>query len=98
MPRTGLSKKEIIEKAAQLANERGLSYLTVTTLSEYLGIKKPSLYNHMKTMDGVIKCIMIYGWTRVSEEIVKKVEVPDANESLWGYARELYHFALENRK
>ena len=44
MPRTGLSKEEIIEKAAALANEKGLSYLTVTTLSEYLGIRKPSLY------------------------------------------------------
>ena len=45
MPRTGLSKEEIIEKAAELANERGLSYLSVTTLADYLGIKKPSLYN-----------------------------------------------------
>ncbi|MBE5845853.1 MAG: TetR family transcriptional regulator [Butyrivibrio sp.] len=54
MPRTGLSKEEIVEKAAELANEKGLSYLSVTTLSEYLGIRKPSLYNHMKTR-GVIK-------------------------------------------
>ena len=30
MPRTGLSKEEIIQKAAQLANEKGLSYVTVT--------------------------------------------------------------------
>ena len=40
MPRTGLSKEEIVEKAAELANEKGLSYLSVTTLSEYLGIRK----------------------------------------------------------
>ena len=32
MPRTGLSKEEIVEKAAELANEKGLSYLSVTTL------------------------------------------------------------------
>ena len=55
MPRTGLPKEEIIQKAAQLANEKGLSYVTVTTLSNYLGIKKPSLYNHMKTIDDVVK-------------------------------------------
>ena len=56
MPRTGLSKEEIVEKAAELANEKGLSYLSVTTLSEYLGIKKPSLYNHMKTIEDMHLC------------------------------------------
>ena len=28
MPRTGLSKEEIIEKAAKLANEKGLLFIT----------------------------------------------------------------------
>lgn len=56
MPRTGLSKEEIIEKAAELANEKRLSYLSVTTLTDYLGIKKPSLYNHMKTIEDMHNC------------------------------------------
>lgn len=47
MPRTGLSKDDITEVAVKLANENGLSYLSITTLAEALGIKKPSLYNHM---------------------------------------------------
>lgn len=56
MPRTGLSKEEIIEKAAELVNEKRLSYLSVTTLTDYLGIKKPSLYNHMKTIEDMYNC------------------------------------------
>lgn len=96
MPRTGLSKEEIIEKAAMLANERGLAYLSVTTLSEYLGIKKPSLYNHMKTIDDVYKNIMIYGWKKVSEEIVKEICLKDAKTNLMEYGRKVYKFALDN--
>ena len=36
MPRTGLSKEEITEVAVKLANENGLSYLSITTLAEAL--------------------------------------------------------------
>ena len=59
MPRTGLSKDDITEVAVKLANEKGLSYLSITTLAEALGIKKPSLYNHMNSIDDVLRDIMI---------------------------------------
>ena len=59
MPRTGLSKEEILQKSIELANQKGLGYLSVTTLSENLGIKKPSLYYHVQTVDEMIQWIMI---------------------------------------
>ena len=96
MPRTGLTKEEIIEKAATLANENGLSYLTVTTLSEYLGIRKPSIYNHIKTIDDLHYKLMIYGWKKVSEEIVAGIDSGDPNENLKILGRAFYKFALEN--
>ena len=96
MPRTGLTKEEIIEKAAALANEKGLSYLTVTTLSEYLGIRKPSLYNHIKTIDDLYYKLMIYGWKKVSEEIAVGINSSDPNENLKTFGRSFYKFALEN--
>ena len=96
MPRTGLSKEEIIEKAAALANEKGLSYLTVTTLSEYLGIRKPSLYNHVKTMDDLHYKLMIYGWKKVSEELVAGIDSGSPKDNLIDYGRAAYRFAMEN--
>lgn len=96
MPRTGLSKEEIIEKAAELANERGLSYLSVTTLADYLGIKKPSLYNHMKTIEDMHRSLMIYGWRTVSEEVVKGIDFSDEKSNLTEYGRRFYRFAVDN--
>lgn len=96
MPRTGLSKEEIIEKAAELANEKGLQYLTVTTLSDYLGIKKPSLYNHVKTIDDVHRKLMIYGWKKVSEEVVAGIDSDDPKENIANFGRAFYKFAMEN--
>ena len=91
-----MSKEEIIQKAAQLANEKGLSYVTVTTLSNYLGIKKPSLYNHMKTIDDVVKSIMIYGWRCVSEDILVGISDENPGENLKNYAKAFYRFAIDN--
>jgi len=96
MPRTGLSKEEIVVKCAELANKKGLSYLSVTTLSDYLGIKKPSLYNHMKTIEDMHRNLMIYGWKTVSEEIVKGIDSEDEKENLLVYARKFYRFAIDN--
>ena len=96
MPRTGLSKEEIIEKAATLANEKGLSYLTVTTLSDYLGIRKPSLYNHVKTIDELHYKLMIYGWKKVSEELVVGIDSDNPKENLVNYGKAFYRFAMEN--
>lgn len=96
MPRAGLSKEEILQKAIELANEKGIDYLSVTTLSEYLGIKKPSLYYHAKTVKEVIQWIMIYGWQKVSTKIVAKAKDTDPETSMKKYARLFYKFAKAN--
>lgn len=96
MPRTGLSKEEILQKSIQLVNEKGLGHLSVTTLSEALGIKKPSLYYHVQTVDEVIQWIMIYGWQHVSTEIVAKAENENPETSIKNYSRLFYEFAKEN--
>ena len=82
MPRTGLSKEEILNKSIELANQKGINYLSVTTLSNALGIKKPSLYYHAQTVEEVIQWIMIYGWQKVSTEIVAKAENENPETSI----------------
>lgn len=96
MPRTGLSKEEILNKSIELVNLKGINNLSVTTLSEALGIKKPSLYYHAQTVEEVIQWIMIYGWQYVSTEIVAKAEVADPETSMKNYARLFYEFAKKN--
>lgn len=96
MPRIGLTREKVIEQAAALANEKGLNAVTITTLSEYLGIKKPSLYNHVKSQEDIYHGIMIYGWTQGAETIAERIDKTDANEALRAYAREFYKYAIEN--
>jgi AcrR family transcriptional regulator len=45
--RAGLERRTVVEAAVQLADERGLAGLSLTELAARLGVKTPSLYNHI---------------------------------------------------
>lgn len=96
MPRIGLSREKVIEQAAALANEKGLEYVTITTLADYLGIKKPSLYNHIKSQEDIYHGIMIYGWQNGAEKIAEIIVEEDAHEALRKYAHAFYQYAMDN--
>ena len=96
MPRIGLSREKVIEQAATLANEKGLEYVTITTLADYLGIKKPSLYNHIKSQEDIYHGIMIYGWQNGAEKIAENIVEEDAHEALRKYAYAFYQYAMDN--
>ncbi|SDQ08721.1 TetR/AcrR family transcriptional regulator [Quadrisphaera sp. DSM 44207] len=48
MPRAGLSHGAVVDAAERLADEVGLSNLTLTALAQDLGVRQPSLYKHVE--------------------------------------------------
>lgn len=96
MPRIGLTREKVIEQAAMLANEKGLAYVTITTLAAHLGIKKPSLYNHITSQEDIYQGIMIYGWKNGAEAITEHIAEEDAHEALKEYTRRFYKYAIDN--
>jgi AcrR family transcriptional regulator len=53
MPRAGLTETRVLEDAERLADEVGLSQLTLAALAARLGVRQPSLYKHIDGMDGL---------------------------------------------
>lgn len=53
MPRAGLSRERVVQAAATMADEAGLSNLTLAALAEELGVRQPSLYKHIDGVDGL---------------------------------------------
>lgn len=96
MPRAGLTREKVIEKAAELADERGIDGVTITTLAEYLGIRKPSLYNHIEGPEDVRTQIMLYGWRYLSRQAVEEIRTEEPYEALKEYARQVYRYAQEH--
>lgn len=59
MPRAGLTETRVVEAAEHLADEVGLSRLTLTGLAHRLGVRQPSLYKHIESIDGLHRSISL---------------------------------------
>ena len=53
MPRAGVGVDTVLQAAVALADSEGLEHLTVAKLASLVGIKAPSLYNHIRSLEGV---------------------------------------------
>jgi AcrR family transcriptional regulator len=71
MPRKSIDKTIILETATQLADADGLEQVTLAALAQRLGIKTPSLYNHIDGMNGLRKELALYGIRKLNEEITQ---------------------------
>jgi AcrR family transcriptional regulator len=47
MPRAGLTPADVVQAAAEVADERGYQQLTIGLVAERLGIRAPSVYKHV---------------------------------------------------
>ena len=50
-------KEEIILAALELASRNGLKSISMAQIAEKVGIKAPSLYNHFKSKDEIVKAM-----------------------------------------
>ena len=58
--RMGLDTARVVEAAAKLVDEEGIAQLTLGHLAERLGVRTPSLYNHVAGLPGLKHDLMLY--------------------------------------
>jgi AcrR family transcriptional regulator len=59
MPRAGLSTASVVAAAAGIADADGLDALTLARLAATVGVRTPSLYNHVGSLDDVRRRIAL---------------------------------------
>ena len=57
MPRAGLTTDRVVAAAAELADEAGPDQLTLADLAARLGVRQPSLYRHVTSLDSLRQLI-----------------------------------------
>ena len=60
----------VIETASRIADERGLSGVSLKAVAQELGIRTPSLYNHIDSLDGLLLLVAHGGMRRMNEEMM----------------------------
>ena len=59
MPRQGLDTRRVVEQAAVIADTDGLGEVTLARVAADLGVRAPSLYNHVDSRAGLLRLLTL---------------------------------------
>lgn len=93
----GSKTDAVIAAAVRLVDAEGESALGWNRLAQELGVKPPSLYNHVKDAADLMRRVAIFAWTELakeSEAAVAKATSPD--DALRAIATAYRSFALRH--
>ncbi|MDT3426319.1 AcrR family transcriptional regulator [Paenibacillus forsythiae] len=66
-PRVGLGSNKIVMAAAEIADEQGMEGVTLAALAARLGVRPPSLYNHIDGLAGLRTQLAVHGLKQLYE-------------------------------
>ena len=89
----GLTLNHVVETAAQIADRDGLDALSLASLASTLGVRSPSLYNHVDGLAGLRRQLTLHATTMLTAELADSVEGLEATEALSAVAYQLRSFA-----
>lgn len=73
MPRAGLSTAKVVEQAAALADEAGWDNLSMAALAARCGVKLPSLYKHIASLEVLRLEVSALGMRELAEAMTGAV-------------------------
>ena len=59
MPRAGLDSARVVQEAARIADAEGLGEVTLARVAQALGVRAPSLYNHVEGLSGLLRLLAL---------------------------------------
>lgn len=68
-PRSNLSRETIVRAAAELLNSEGVNALSLNRLAAKLGIRTPSLYNHVDGLPGLMRDLSILNARQLADRL-----------------------------
>ena len=68
-PRPGLDKRLVVSAAAGLVNQEGIQALTLSRLARQLGVRTPSLYNHVDGLPGLYRELALLNTHQLGERL-----------------------------
>jgi AcrR family transcriptional regulator len=71
VPRAGLNTDRVVAAGMELADEVGLDKLTVAALAVRLGVRQPSLYKHVASLDALQRLISMRGKVEAADVLAQ---------------------------
>lgn len=94
--RAGLDRAAVIQAAADLADSEGWDHLTLATLAARLGIRTPSLYNHVAGLEGLRRDLAMLGYRQASDRLARATIGKARDDAVLALAHAYRAFAREH--
>lgn len=95
--KVGLTLDDVVSTAAAIADRDGLRAMSLRVVADELGIKTPSLYNHVNGLAGLRRELALYGARHLTEVVAAARGGGDAAEKVRRSARAYRRFALDHQ-
>jgi AcrR family transcriptional regulator len=96
VPRQGLSRAQVVDAAAKIADAEGLDSVTVARVASELGIKAPSLYNHVAGRDDLLAALGVRALRELTAALTQASMGRSRDDALQGIAAAYRGYVLEH--
>ncbi|MCA4131761.1 TetR/AcrR family transcriptional regulator [Arthrobacter sp. M4] len=94
MPRAGLNAAKVVEQAAELADEAGWDGLSLAGLASRCGVRLPSLYKHIASLDALRLEVSALGLRELTAALTSSVVGKSGSAALHAMADAYRTYAL----
>jgi AcrR family transcriptional regulator len=92
----GLTQEQVVERATELADADGFGALTLAALARRLGVRTPSLYNHVDGLPDLRRRLGLRGLRELAERLRDATLARGGDEGLLALAIAYRGFAREH--
>ncbi|HWQ11608.1 MAG TPA: WHG domain-containing protein [Roseiflexaceae bacterium] len=92
----GVTRERVVMAAAELADAHGLEQLTLAQVAERLGVRLPSLYNHVAGMPGLRRELAHLGGRELAERLGRAAIGKAGDDAVLALARAYRAYVLEH--
>jgi AcrR family transcriptional regulator len=93
-PKVRLDRELVVQAAAELADAAG-GEVSLADLAAHLGVRTPSLYNHISGQAGLRREMVLLGLREMNERLTKAAVGKSADDALLAVAHAYQRFARE---
>jgi AcrR family transcriptional regulator len=87
MPRAGLDTERVVDAAAEIADAEGLDAVTLARVAGRLGVRAPSLYNHVDGRAGLLRALALRGMRELTAALRDAAVGRSGDDALGATAR-----------
>ena len=92
-PRIGLDLPTLLQAATEIADTQGINEVTLASLAKKLGIRSPSLYNHIDGLDDLRKKLATHGLQQLYKVMTQAANGRLGDEAVLALAEAYVSFA-----